>query len=238
MYKNILEIDVGRCINALLNKKKFIGVFVLLFFLMGLGLTLDKGVDEYTAKATVYASADGSYDDATTAVTAMNAYMSVATSYKVCQRAALIVGRSDVDPSYIQSAVKVNSSQDKSSSSNNFVYQSATIITFSATTTDPELSKVMADAMAESYTLEMAGILDKNSVKVLDNANSAPVTFHAVLHAWVVRIVAALIGFIAACAVIIVFEIFDTKVRTVRDASVREQIPVLGIIPDFTDREG
>lgn len=238
MYKNILEIDVGRCINALLNKKKFIGVFMILFFLVGLGVTLDKGVDEYTAKATVYASADGSYNDATTAVTAMNAYLSVATSYKVCQRAALIMGRGDVAPSYIQSCVKVTSSQNRSSSSNNFVNQSATIITFAATTTDPELSKAMADAMAESYSLEMAGILDKNSVKVLDNANFAPVTFRAVLHAWIVRVVAALIGFATACVIIVIFEIFDAKVRTVRDASVRDQIPVLGIIPDFTDREG
>ena len=238
MYKNILEIDVGRCINALLNKKKFIGVFMLLFFLIGLGLTLDKGVDEYTAKATVYASADGSYNDATTAVTAMNAYMNVAVSYKVCQRAALLMGRGDIDPGYIQSAIKVSSSQNRSSSSNNFVNQSATIITFAATTTDPELSKAMADAMAESFALEMTGILDKNSVKVLDNAYSAPVTFRAILHAWIVRIVAALIGFGVACFIIIIFEIFDTKVRTVRDASVRDQIPVMGSIPDFTDREG
>ncbi|MCR4792402.1 MAG: hypothetical protein K5871_06610 [Lachnospiraceae bacterium] len=238
MYKNILEIDVGRCINALLNKRKFIAVFALLFFIIGLGLTLDKGVDEYTARATVYASADGSYEDATTAVTAMNAYMNVAVSYKVCQRAALLMGRGDVDPSYIQSAVKVTSSQNKSSSSNNFVNQSATIITFAATTTDPDLSKQMADAMAQSFALEMAGILDKNSVKVLDNAYSAPKTFNAVLHAWTVRVVAAIIGCILACCIIVIFEIFDTKVRTVRDASVRDQIPVLGIIPDFTDREG
>ncbi len=233
-YKNALEIDVGRCINTLLRKWRFVTIITAFFLAAGFGLTLNKGVDAYTATATVYAAADGSYSDATTAVTAMNAYLSVAGSYKVCQRAALIMGRDDIDPSYIQGAISVYSSANRSTSTtSSFIISSATIISFSATTTDPELSMTMADAMAQSYSLEMAEILNKNSVKLLDSAHSARVSYNAVKHAWKVRLLAIAVGFVLACAFVVGFEIFDPKIRTVRDASVRNSIPVLGIIPDY-----
>ena len=235
MYKNALEIDVGRCVNTLIRKWKFIVVITVLFFVAGFGYTIDNGVDYYTASATVYAAADGSYSDATTAVTAMNAYLSVAVSYKVCQRAALIMGRDDIDPSYIQGSVSVSSSARNSSTTSSFIISSATIISFSATTTDPQLSMAMADAMAQSYSIEMAEILNKNSVKVLDNAHYARLSYNAVKRAWMVRAIAVAVGFVLACVFIVAFEIFDPKVRTVRDASIRDNIPVLGIIPDYKD---
>ncbi len=236
-YKNILEIDVGRCINTLMLKWKYILIVTAIFFVAGLGLTLDMGVDKYTATATVYAASDGSYNDATTAVTAMNAYLGVAGSYKVCQRAALLMGRSDIDPSYVQGAIKVVSSATKnnSNSSNSFIINSATIISFAATTPDPELSMTMAGAMAQSYSIEMAAILDKDSVKVLDNAHYAEITYNAVKRAWLIRLLAAAAGLLLACAFIVIFEIVDPSVRTVREASVRSNFPVLGIIPDYKD---
>ena len=41
-------------------------------------------------------------------------------------------------------------------------------------------------------------------------------------------------GFFLAL-VVVVYEIFDRKVRTIREASIREQLPVIGIIPDFKE---
>ncbi|SDB46724.1 Capsular polysaccharide biosynthesis protein [Pseudobutyrivibrio sp. YE44] len=238
MYKNELEIDVGRCLLALLKKKKFILIITVLFFIIGFGLTVNVGDDLYTANATVYASADGSYADATNAVTAMNAYLNVANSYKVSQRAALIIGRSDVSASDVQSAVNVSSSANKTSSSSaisNFMNSSATIISFSATTVDPALSMEMADAMAQSYAIEMEEILKNDSVKTLDNAYTYTKTLDASNSAWKKRFIYMGIGFILACGLVVVCEIFDRKVRTVREASVRDEIPVIGLIPDFKE---
>ena len=238
MFKNELEIDVGRCLGALLRKKKFIGLITILAFLAGLGLTLDVGEDKYTAVATVYAAADGSYVDAANAVTAMNAYLNVANSYKVSQRAALIIGRSDVSATDVQDSVAVSSSATKSSSSttlSNFMNSSATIISFSATTTDPALSMEMADAMAQSYAIEMAEILNTDSVKTLDNAYTYNKSRNASVQAWKRRAEVMLAGFVFACAIVVVCEIFDRKVRTVREASIRESIPVIGLIPDYKE---
>lgn len=235
MFKNELEIDVGRCLRALVKRRKIIALVTVLFFVAGLGFTLNVGDDQYTASATVYASADGSYADATNAVTAMNAYLNVANSYKVSQRAALIIGRSDVSATDVQNAVHVSSSANKTSSSSitNFMNSSATIISFSATTSDPVLSMDMADAMAQSYAIEMAEILNNDSVKTLDNAHEYNKTTNAALSAWRNRIMFMLAGFILVCGVVVLCEIFDRKVRTVREASIRENLPVIGIIPDY-----
>ncbi len=239
MFKNELEIDVGRCMGALLKKRKFIVLITILFFVAGLGLTLNVGEDQYTATATVYAAADGSYADATNAVTAMNAYLNVANSYKVSQRAALIIGRSDISASDVQSAVNVSSSANKTSSSSsaisNFMNSSATIILFSATTDDPALSMEMADAMAQSYAIEMEEILKNDSVKTLDNAYTYSKTLDASKSAWKKRFIFMGIGLLLACGLVVVCEIFDRKVRTVREASVRDEIPVIGLIPDFKE---
>ena len=238
MYKNELEIDVGRCLRALVKRKKFIALIGILFFIVGIGFTLDEGVDMYTANATVYAQADGTFTDAANAVTAMNAYLDVAKSYRVCQRAALIVGRSDIAATDVQDAVSVYTSGTKSASSSsttNFMNSSATIITFSATTADPAISMEIADAMAESYATEMESILSTDAVKTLDSAVTYNKTRDAQLEAWKNRVMAALVGIVLACLVVVACEIFDSKVRTVREATIRENIPVLGIIPDYKE---
>ena len=235
MYKNEFEIDVFRCIRALFKHKGFIVVITVLAFFIGLGTTLDVGEDKYTSTSTVYAAADSSYAEATNAVTAMNAYLDVATSLKVSQRAALIMGRSDVDATDIQSAIIVNSSLKKTGASSaitNFMNSSATIISFNATTSDPELSREIADAIADSYVIEMANILKMDAVKNLDSANIGNLSYSANVEAWKNRIKFMLVGFVFACVLVVVCEVFDRKVRTIREATIREQLPIIGVIPD------
>ena len=236
MYRNVLEIDIRRCFRALIKKIWFILLIAVLFFMIGFGATINTGEDKYQAYATVYAAADGSYVDASNAVTAMNAYLNVASSYKVSQRAALLMGRADVTGADVKNCISVNSSSTKSSSSYaSFMNSSATIITFYATTNDPDLSMEMADAVAQSYALEMNEILDKDSVKMLDNAVSANVSYNAKRDAWKMRIIFFAIGLVLASIIVLACEIFDNKVRTVRDATIRNAIPVIGIIPEYKD---
>lgn len=238
MFKNELEIDVFRCIKALRKQYIFILLITVLFFLAGCGLTLNVGENKYSAMATVYAASANSYADAANAVTAMNAYLDVANTYKVSQRAALIMGRSDVDASDIQEAISVSSSikdAKATSSVTNFMTSSATIIAFTATTNDPELSMAMADAVAESYSIEMANILKMDVVKNLDSANEAHLSLNANREAWKNRIMVMLVGFVMACFVVVACEIFDRKVRTIRDATIRNELPIIGMIPDYKD---
>jgi capsular polysaccharide biosynthesis protein len=237
MYKNELEIDVIRCIKALGIRKKFIGLITFIFLIIGIGLSLNVGQDKYSAKATAYAAADKSYSDSANAVTAMNAYLDVAKSYKVCQRAALILGRTDIDAIDIQNSVKVTTSAKTSSSStvSNFMNSSATIVTFTASTTDPELSMEMADAMVQSYVREMADILHADSVKMLDKAHTYKLSYNTKREIAKRIIKVGMAGFAIACLVVLSCEIFDTKVRTVREATIGDKLPVIGIIPDYKE---
>ncbi|MCR5557049.1 MAG: hypothetical protein K6F75_05765 [Butyrivibrio sp.] len=232
MYKNEFEIDIVRIVRALFKRLKFILLITILFFIVGCGVTLDIEEDRYGAVATVYAAAENSYSEATAAVTAMNAYLDVAKSYKVSQRAALLMGRSDISAADIQSLVSVNSSAKSKNTTTNFLNSSATIISFVATTNDPDLSMAMADAAAESYAIEMSNILKTDSVKTLDSAHSTYVAYDASRQAWINRIIFGLAGFVIASAVVVLFEIIDRKVRTIREATIRNQLPIIGIIPD------
>jgi capsular polysaccharide biosynthesis protein len=237
MYKNELEIDVFRCVTALFKKLKFITLLTALFLIIGIGITLDKGSDKYTSVATVYAGAAESYSEATSAVTAMNAYLDVATSNKVSQRAALIIGRSEIDAEDIQNALSVNSSVKNTGTSgiSNFLNSSATIISFYATTNDPELSRQIADAAAESYVIEMTNILKFDAVKSLDSAKLGVLSESAMKKAWKTRILFMMAGFVFACGIVMACEIFDRKIRTIRDATIRNQLPVIGVIPDYKE---
>ena len=234
MYKRELEIDAVRCFRSILKRKGFILIITGLLFLIGLGQTLDPGVDRYESVATVYAAGEGSYTDSVSAVTAMNAYLDVANSYKVCQRAALIMGRSDIDADDVKNSIYVNSSSRASSSSSavNFMNSSATIISFYSSSNDPDLAMQIADAMAQSYAIEMNAILNLDAVKVLDTAYTANLSYNATREAWKTRIEYAFVGFVLACIIVVASEIFDSKVRTLREATIGDKIPVIGIIPD------
>ncbi len=238
MYKNEFEIDVFRCLMALINKKGYIALITALFFIIGVGLSLDVGDDKYTSTATVYAASEKNYNEAANAVTAMNAYLNVATSYKVCQRAALILGRSDIDANDIKNSLMVTSSVKTSSSSTtimNFMNSSATVLSFAAVSSDPELSREMADAVAEAYVIEMANILKYDSVQKLDSASTGTMSYNARTQAFIYRIEFMIAGFALACIFIVACEIFGKKVRTIREATIRNQIPIIGIIPDYKE---
>lgn len=233
MYNNEIEIDVFRCLNALRKNVRFIIVITILFMIAGVFLNLKLKDNKYSATATVYAAADSSYSEATNAVSAMNAYMDVAKSYKVCQRAALLLGRTDIEPEDIMESIYISSSEQDSALTASLA--KATVINFTATSTDEDLSIEMANAVAQAYALEMYNILHVDSVKVLDDAYKTYKSFSGIRSAAKKIILLSILGFMFACFVVVVSEIFDKKVRTLRDATIRDNIPIIGVIPDYKE---
>jgi capsular polysaccharide biosynthesis protein len=109
-------------------------------------------------------------------------------------------------------------------------------MSFSVTTSDPELSREMADAAAEAFSIEMASILKFDAIKKLDTASTGQRSFNAGVEAWKDRIKFMLLGFVLACLFVSGLEVFDNKVRTIRDASIGNQLPVIGIIPCYKEQ--
>ncbi|MEE1101479.1 MAG: Wzz/FepE/Etk N-terminal domain-containing protein [Agathobacter sp.] len=233
-FKNEIEIDVGRCIRALAHKKLLIFIISILFAVIGFAMTLEEQEDQYTATATVYSVYSGSYAESKTGTSAMNDYVDVATSHKVCQRAAYMLGRQGIDAETVKNAITVVENEKPSSgSSAAYLQNDSTIIVITAKTNDANISMEMADAVAESFVLEMENIIGTDSVQILDEAYDYEVASRGEVVKWKTRFLATAFGFILSCCMVVFFEIFDGYTRTVREASIRGQLPVIGVIPDY-----
>lgn len=228
-YENEMEIDVGRCFRALIKKWWFMAAMAVLFGIVGLALTLEKKDDIYTATSSVYGMSAESYSYTQVGVSAMNDYADIATSMKVCERAALLMGAANVTGEDIQKATTVSTGKEKSTSST--VVVDSTILTIKCESNNPVTAMEMSQAVAEAFVMEMENILGKDIVRLLDKPYSYKITFDATQNQWMTRIMAFLFGGVFAAAIIIFGEIFDSKARTIRECSMGEELPIIGVIP-------
>ncbi|MBQ6787615.1 MAG: hypothetical protein IJO85_07830 [Lachnospiraceae bacterium] len=229
-YENEMEIDVGRCLRALVKKWWFMAVMAVLFGIIGLALTLDKAEDIYEATSTVYGMSAESYSYTQVGVSAMNDYVDIATSMKVCERAVLLMGSANVTGEDVQKATTV-SLGGKESKSSTTVKADSTIMTIKCESSNPVEAMEMSQAVAEAFVMEMENILGNEAVRILDKPYAYKLAFDATQNQWMIRIVAFLFGGVFAAAIIVFGEIFDTKARTIRECSLREELPVIGVIP-------
>lgn len=232
-YKKEIEIDVGRCFRALWKKKLFILTLTILFTVVGFAITLEERQNLYSSTATVYSVSSGSYTESKTGISAMNDYIEVATSHKVCQRAAYMLGHKGIDADTVMKSISVRESESSSGSSSQYMQNDSAIIIISAKTNDANISMEMADAVAEAFVMEMENILGMDSVQILDEAYDYEVASNGSHERWKIRIVFTALGLILSCCVIVFFEIFDVYIRTIREGSIRGELPVIGVIPEI-----
>ena len=228
-YENEMEIDVGRCIRALVKKWWFMAVMAVLFGIAGLALTLEEKDDIYKATSSVYGMSTESYSYTQVGVSAMNDYADIATSMKVCERASLLMGAADITGETIREATTVSVGKESSSSTATKV--DSTIMTITCESNNPVVAMEMSQAVAEAFVMEMENILGTDIVRLLDKPYAYEVAFDATQNQWMIRIVAFLAGGVFAAAIIVFGELFDTKARTIRECSLREELPIIGVIP-------
>lgn len=228
-YENEMEIDVGRCFRALLKKWWFMAAMAVLFGIAGLALTLEKEDDIYAASSSVYVMSPESYSLTQMGITAMNAYVDIATSMKVCDRAALLMGAADVTGEEIKKATSVSTGKEDLVSS--YIQQNTTVLTISCQSNNPVEVMEMSQAVAEAFVIEMENITGTDAVRLLDKPYTYETAYDATQHQWMIRIIAFLFGGVFAAAIIVFGEIFDTKARTIRECTMGDELPVIGVIP-------
>lgn len=231
-YENEMEIDVGRCIRALGQKYWFILCMAVVGGVIGIALTLSSDSDIYSASSSVYSVAS-TYKETQTGTSAMNDYMQLATSMKVCERASLLLGSADITGSDVMSSISVALSSTNSSST--YTQTDSAILKITAYWTDPVIAMEMSQAVAEAFIIEINNMLGADVVQLLDKPYTYSVYYNATQNMWKVRILAVLAGAVLAAAVIVLTEIFGTRARTVRECSLREQLPIIGVIPDYKE---
>lgn len=233
-YENEFEIDLGRCARALVERWRFILLMGVICCVIGFALTVEKGQDQYTASSSVYAMSTESYNYTQQGVSAMNAYVDIATSMKVCERAALLMGYADITGETVMNATTVSTGQTKSETSS--LASDSTIIRITSITSNPVISMEMAQAVAEAFTMEMENILGTDTVQILDAPYTFGQSFDATQYQWIIRIVALFAGIAVAMVIVVMMEIFDNKANTIRECTLKEQLPIIGVIPDYKDR--
>ncbi len=229
-YENELEIDLGRCVRALLKKWWFMAVMAVLFGIAGLALTMEKKEDIYEAKSSVYGMSAESYSYTQVGVSAMNDYADIATSMKVCERAALLMGSADVTGADIKEATTVSTGKEAATSSA-LANVDSTILTIICESSNPVEAMEMSQAVAEAFVMEMETILGKDIVRMLDRPYDYEISFDATQNQGKIRIIAFLFGGVFAAMIIVLGEIFDSKARTIRECTLGEELPVIGVIP-------
>ncbi|MBQ8163910.1 MAG: hypothetical protein IJZ93_06070 [Clostridia bacterium] len=116
------------------------------------------------------------------------------------------------------------------------------IASFTVITDDPKISAVIANTISSHYVyfLENLKFEDKNygyvspltfAPKIIEYASvsSSPTSSNMIRN----TLIAAAIGLVLSCAVLIVIFIFDDKIKTPDDIQNRLKLNVLGVIPEI-----
>lgn len=107
------------------------------------------------------------------------------------------------------------------------------IVTFTATTTSPVLSKHFATIAAEEFGDYINSFMDSDTIRTTvakeATASNAPSNIHTGRNA----ILAGVVGAVLACVVLIVIFMFDDKIKTPDDIDRYLGLSVLGVIPEI-----
>ncbi len=209
-------------------KKKLIPLAVgLLCFIIGIIVTLGSSVENvFRASASVYAAQTSSHmDNYSSTTVVLSDYTDLAKSTRVCERAAQMI------PSYGLSAKDVQGLINVSTSGTGLT------MNFAASSTNAALAVDLANAVAESFVIEMRSATGGNIVQMLDSADSSYKTSDGFRSLWKLRILFFLVGMVVAAAVIFVKELFSDRVRLIEQCALEDEDMILGILPEIREKK-
>lgn len=214
------KIDIARIFHQLVRKSWLVAVSTLVAGLVGFMLTADAGETVYSAYTTIYSISVGSYKQSIEGYNAMLDYSGIIGSNKVATRATTTLSNK-----YNLSTNEIISMISTSFSDN------SAIMMIIARSTDPQLSIDVANAVSDAFTIEINNITGENDVQILDHAQSTMIYSDAVSNQLRQRIIFAAVGFIASIGYIVLYEIFNTKIKCLDETSLFD-INIIGVLPN------
>lgn len=213
------EIDLTKCVRALLHNWWVILLSTLLCLLVGILFTWNRSPDIYYAKSTVYSAAYGSYEQSAESTRAMQAYAELVKSLKVSERAVLLLGDETATPQMILSSVDVSYTTD------------SPILSILAYSTKKEEAIKISKAVANAFVIEMKNITGKENIQMLDEAYDVKIRHDGNNEQIKKRGIFALAGFLLSGLFFVIREIFSKRVVYVNDVTLNGKIEILGVIP-------
>ena len=111
------------------------------------------------------------------------------------------------------------------------VESESSIINIHAKSTKPEDAIRVANAVASAYAMEVTSITNSDSVQVLDEAYYCEVTYNALKEQAILVGIVTVAGLLFACVIIVLMEIFSTRIVTVEQGSLYGELEIIGVIP-------
>ncbi len=228
-FGRIIEIDFLRCFKAIFKNMKWIILTTFAFLFIGgmVAVLYPDTENVYDAKASVYSIAYGSYSESADGIQAIQTYKDIVKSVRVAERAALLLGDSSLDKFAIYDMIEVESGEVNAYG----IEAESSIINIHAKSTNPEDAIRVANAVASAYAMEVTSITNSDSVQVLDEAYYCEVTYNALKQQLIYIAVITAAGFFLAVAVIVLREIFSTRIASVEQASLYGELEIIGVIP-------
>lgn len=177
-----------------------------------------KYVSDTTLRVTVVQNESPTYNDLVTSKTLISDYKEIATSRKVLNK---VIEDLQLDISYKQLKNYVNVSQVGDSN----------IISITATTIDPHLSKIIAEKVTDEFIKEVKIHVKIDTLTIIDTAiiNKTPVSPNLKLNV----IIGFVIGLMLSVGYVLLREFLDRTFKSDEDVTRYLNLPVLGSIPVF-----
>ena len=228
-FGRIIEIDFVRCFKALLKNLKWIICSTILFFVIGILVAVFYVDTEnvYDAKSSVYSIAYGSYSESAEGINAIRTYSEIVKSLRVSERAALLLGDDSLDKFTIYDMIEVEQALD----ANGYPEEESAIINIHAYSTNKEDAVRVANAVANAYVMEVTSITLTDSVQVLDEAYNCELMYNARKQQLIYVAAITAIGILLSCAIIVLHEIFSSRIRSLNQGSLYGELEIIGVIP-------
>lgn len=216
-----LKKDLNQCFKVIKRKLWMIIIVTIIAFLIGLILTPTPDANIYSAKSTVYSSSYGSYKDSIEVSQAIQDYADIVSSNKVCERAALLIGDNFVSAEEIKSMITT------------IVSEESQVMGIVAKSKTPMTAMKVANAVAESFVIEVRNITGTDAAQILDNANQVNISTNGRLIQMLKRVLFAFIGLIVSTVFISLRALFTTKAHSIENCTLNGELEVLGVIPRY-----
>lgn len=219
-YDEEIVIDLKELLYTLLEKWKLIFLSALFCALVGMCISMFLMPEKFESKTSIYIynqQDDGmTYSDLQTGST-------LTKDYEV-----LIKGRTVLE-SVIEKLSLELSYKDLNSMISVSVPDSTRIVEITVETTDPYLSRDIADAVRETASKNIAEIMGIDAVNVVENANLPEKKSGPSVKRY--TFLGGMLGGLFVCGIITILFLFNDTIRTQDDIERYLEISTLGIIP-------
>lgn len=222
MENKEIEINFGRIVKVMIRKVWLIvlvaaAVFAGSMFLLG----QSDHSKLYSANATVYSVANGSYRQALEGTYAMKDYAEIIRTQKICERAALLLGDESIDSNQIMNSIGPDFSEDSA------------ILTIYAYDEEPKKAMEIANAVANAFVIEMRTITGSDDIQLLDEAYTYKLYSDRADSIKAKRMILVVVAVFLVCAYIALNEIFTSRLKTVCECTMNGELELLGVIPVY-----